>query len=147
MDLQELEQTLDRLGADVEEWPDALQAAARALLTESQEARGLLEQAQRVASLLDELPAMRASGDLQRRLAEIPLRHPRESEAWVWPFETLWRPLLGLALAAVFGVLVGSAAPTEVADGVTAEEEEWNDIAAVLLGDTLDTLDEEGEET
>lgn len=146
MNLESFEDELDRRGADLERWPADVRAGAEALLMRSEPARGLLEEARRLDALFDDVPRAEASAELRRRLAEIPIRYPRSEAAWQWPFESAWRPLLGLALAAAFGVVVGGVTPTEVADGSATEADEWDDVAGVILGSDVDAF-EEGEET
>jgi len=44
------------------------------------------------------------------------------------------------------GVFVGGAAPADVAASVPSEADEWDDVASMILGADVNTLDE-GEET
>lgn len=53
------------------------------------------------------LPRVEPSATLLRRVAEIPIQHPRTSRTWTWPFATVWRPALGWSLAGALGILTG----------------------------------------
>lgn len=54
------------------------------------------------------LERVEPSASLLRRVAEIPIQHPRAAKRRFWPFETLWQPVLGWALAGTLGLLVGT---------------------------------------
>ena len=92
-------------------------------------------------ALLDLLEPAQPSVSLRRRVAEIPLRHPRpdSSDRW-WPFRTLWRPFATLAATAALGVLVGARAATLEDGGEQglARAEEWTDATEVALALELD---------
>lgn len=55
-----------------------------------------------------ELPRAEVSASLARRVAEIPLTHPRPEKAWFWPFQTIWKPVLSWSLAASLGLWAGA---------------------------------------
>ncbi|HSC88392.1 MAG TPA: hypothetical protein VLC09_14015 [Polyangiaceae bacterium] len=94
------------------------------------------------------------SAELMRRVAELPLRHPR-AVGPRWPFQSWWAPLLAGAFAALLGVSAGltsldplgaqtteseaSASSTSSATSATsAAENEWQELASIAWGD--DTL-------
>ena len=49
--------------------------------------------------LLSQLEPLQPSALLQRRVAEIPLRHAQVEARWWGPFATAWQPALCLAAA------------------------------------------------
>lgn len=122
VDLARLGRILEAYGADPEAWPAAERDAALALLARSAEARALRERAARLDRLLDQLldraPALEPSPELKARVlaaanqAAPPWR--QRLSAWsfaLWPFGPVWRPATALALAALFGVTLGTVAP------------------------------------
>lgn len=118
LDLARLGRLLEAYGADPEAWPAAERDAALALLARSAEARALRERAARLDRLLDQAPALEPSPELMARVlaaanqAAPPWR--RRLGAWtfaLWPFGPVWRPATALALAALFGVALGTVAP------------------------------------
>ncbi|MCZ6522557.1 MAG: hypothetical protein O7A68_01650 [Alphaproteobacteria bacterium] len=118
VDLARLGRILEAYGADPEAWPAAERDAALALLARSAEARALRERAARLDRLLDRAPALEPSPELEARvLAAANQASPswrRRLSAWtfaLWPFGPVWRPATVLALAALFGVTLGTVAP------------------------------------
>lgn len=118
VDLARLGRLLEAYGADPETWPAVERDAALALLGRSAEARALRERAARLDRLLDQAPALEPSPELMARvLAAANQAAPswrRRLDTWMlalWPFGPVWRPATVLALAALFGVALGTVAP------------------------------------
>jgi hypothetical protein len=79
MTLDRLRELLDAYGASPERWPPAERSAAAALLSESNAARGLRDEAARLDALLDLVPARQPSHQLiERALAGAP-NDPRQA--------------------------------------------------------------------
>lgn len=142
--LRDVEDALDRYGADVSRWPTDVRARLAPWLSTSSAARELLADATRLEELLRDAAATpiddlgRLPPELQARLANIPILHPRRpSGSWVWPFESFARPLFGLAAAAVLGLAVGGVMPNPESGAVAEElersesEEEWYALAGL----------------
>jgi hypothetical protein len=107
LDLEQLEQYLDRYGSALERWPLELQPAVRQLLASSPEAQQLWSRAEHLSALLDAAPDLIPSAELSARIAALPVRRPQGWAAW-WPFSNPLAPLFGWAAAAAIGVFVGS---------------------------------------
>lgn len=76
-------------------------------MTDDSNDRAMLSDAQ-LDDLLDASPEHAASADLMRRVAQIPIEHPRGSaELAIWPFASVWRALSSAVLAASLGALSG----------------------------------------
>lgn len=60
------------------------------------------------ARMLEQLDPVPPSAELQRRVAEIPIRSAMAPARWWWPSSSLWQPILGLATATLLGLFVGS---------------------------------------
>jgi hypothetical protein len=95
-------------GARLELWPENERAAAQALLESSGEARELSRAEAPLDASFAAAEATELSATLARKLAELPVRY--EQPRRLWPFRRVWVPVLGWAVAAVFGVLLGSLA-------------------------------------
>lgn len=147
--LERFLELLDVHGSRVERWPDALRAPARALLDVSEPAKLALERAAALDDLLDVASVEAPSPQLSARIAAIPIEHPRRGIGAWWPFESVYRPVIGWLFAAVAGVVIGGvlppgldglggAAPSELAlaeDGAATEldEQAWEELAELSL--------------
>ena len=135
-------------GSALERWPEAERPLARELLAGSTEARGWLEEAQRLDQVLSTAAvAPTPSARLQALVSAIPARCPRaDVVTHHWLFGRPWRPLLALAASAFSGVISGwwtapaadsaeapsfeastlSADPAEELDGLLAVAFNWD---------------------
>ncbi len=145
VDLARLGQILEAYGADPQAWPAAERDAALALLGCSAEARALRERAARLDRLLDQAPALEPSPELMARvLAAANQAAPswrRRLGAWtlvLWPFGPVWRPATALALAALFGVTLGTVAPLPGIAGGDDRALLVEDISMLTFGPDLD---------
>jgi hypothetical protein len=111
LSLDRFETLLGAYGARLELWPESERAAARALLESSPEARRLCAAEEGLDALFTAAKAPELAPELGRKLAELPLRHPRPQK--LWPFRRVWLPALGWAAAAAFGVLIGTTLPAD----------------------------------
>lgn len=94
--------------------------------------------------ILERVPDPEPSANLLRAVAEIPLRHPHGATVdWreLLPFRSLWRVALSAALVTVLGVATGvlTAAPA------AADDEGWDELAALTFGEGFVAEDEETE--
>jgi hypothetical protein len=133
-------------GADPARWPaDERDAAVRLADGVAQPAPTPdMAEAARIDRLLDAAPTppQPAAALAGRILAEAP--QPKGARLRL-AFGAVWRPVTGLAVAAMLGVLVGAVAPAPVVDtgagnGTSADSE----IAALITGTSLD-LDAPGD--
>ena len=131
MDIETLEDALDRHGPDVDRWPDAHAAEARSLVESSARARDLLAEARELdAALLDVLSNVPAPLGLKTRiLANLP-----EREAWLeWFGVKAWRPV-GLALVPLLvGFSVGVNVAAVGSDTAEYAEDTENDVLLALF--------------
>ena len=112
MALDRFSEHLDRLGADLDQWPDSARQAAERLLDDSSapeqllQANQLLEHARQLTDLFEALPATPASPELRRRILT-----GRRSDFWSaigdWLRAALWRPLAAAAMPLVLGFAIG----------------------------------------
>jgi len=121
---------VEAYGAAPQRWPKAERAWALSLLEGSAEARAFREQAAALDALLDRAQATEPSPEL---IADIlAAASPSAWRSWgslLWPFGPLWQPVTGLALAAVFGIMLGAAFP-----GAMETAELVAEIDSLILG-------------
>jgi hypothetical protein len=155
LSLERFQRLLAAYGARRELWPRPERAPAERLLETSSEARALLSREEDLDAGLMALASLSPELDpgLSRKLAQIPLRNPRERR--FWPFRRVWVPAAAWAAAAMFGVAVGSftageepataelaleAAPPVMDDDAAADEVD-DDMTELALG-SLDVFEE-----
>ena len=146
-DLMSVERFVDlaaAYGAVLERWPEHEVAAARSLLAVSDEARRALEMERALDSAFAETAESATaalSAELDRRLAEIPLRAARPS-AWRGGLRSFWAPILGWSAAAAVGLALGMAESTESSFDMDAAESVTDDedlVVSLALGDAVDS--------
>jgi ferric-dicitrate binding protein FerR (iron transport regulator) len=118
MTLERFKELLDAFGADLGRWPDAEQAAARALIARMPEAQAALAEARRLDALLDlyDPPADRAAeARLRAALDAVPAR------AAVRPARRLWPQAAALAATLLLGVATGIVASNLMLDPANGE--------------------------
>lgn len=77
----------------------------------------------RLDELLQTVEDVAVSAQLQRRIAEIPLRHPRAAKAFQWwPWSSVWKSAVVAVSICVLGALVGA-----------------SDVAASVIDDPVPT--------
>lgn len=133
-----VEDLLDRYGADPDRFPAAERETARRLLQDDPTLAARAQEAAALDRLLDASAAHEPSADVMRRVAEIPLHHPKLThstalaETAAPPFHFLRAALAGL-FAAALGVMVGlQSFPNEASQG--------EDLALVEDGSDGDEL-------
>lgn len=133
LELSELVANLEIHGARLERWPAALAERARPLLAASSAARSALAEAAALDALLAAAPVIEPSAALMSRIAALPVAHPRRDFWSWWPFESVSRPAFAWLTAAVVGIAVGRALPSDdfagsaAGDGVAAVDELTDD--------------------
>lgn len=79
----------------------------------------------RLDALLQSVDDVPVSAQLQRRIAEIPLRHPRASEpVFWWPWMSAWKSATAAFVICALGALVGA-----------------SDVAASVIDEPTSTVD------
>jgi hypothetical protein len=127
---------LSAYGARLELWPETERAAAQALIESSLEARELVRAEAGLDALFAESLAPDLPPDLARRLAELPISHSEASR--IWSVRRMLWPALGWALAAAFGLVLGSSVPdTELGTALDA---------ATVSADPVDTAEPSADE-
>jgi hypothetical protein len=142
MNLTRLRDILDAYGADPRRWPAAERDAALALLSGSEEARALRDEAAALDTLLDTAQVPAPSPELMAAI--LAGAAPAGWRRWLadfWPVGPVWQPASALAAAVVLGVAVGIGAPDlvlpDAADGAVAEVESLAFGPAFDLEDAL----------
>ena len=154
LELSELVANLEIHGARLERWPAALAERARPLLAVSAEARRAQSDAAALDALLDAAPSIEPSAALLARVAALPALHPRRGFWSWWPFESVSRPAFAWLTAAVVGIAVGHAVPSdeldaavtrdgvaavdEVADGSELDTQSWDELGELSFAFGLD---------
>lgn len=110
LDQSSFERLLDTYGPKLERWPPDLEAAGRASLRESAEARAALQAAVRVERLLSAVPDVEPSARLMARIAAIPISRPAPEQQSL-PFRSAWALFAAWAAAGALGVWIGTGAP------------------------------------
>ncbi len=116
MQRDEMLTMLDKHGADLRAWPEALRGQAQELAARDPQFLASLSTQQRLQQLLRQLPEEPMPAELWGKLFALPKRQAQLSLAVLW--EIMGRfgrfgSAAGLASALVFGVWLGLAFPTE----------------------------------
>lgn len=138
MDKQTFEHILAAHGSWPDRWPDTDRAAALQFCAADPQAAAMLREARALDSLINALPDIDPSPELSARIAAAALtqkphvhidarwpgdrtaraggylRRLRRLREGLWPFGPLWRPAAGLALPALFGLLLGLYQPQQI---------------------------------
>lgn len=152
LDSNTFERLLGIYGSRAERWPEASREPLARLLESSAEARARWDEASGLDRLLDALVEVEPTPALMASIAALPARHPRPVRARWWPFHNSLAPLLGWAMAAVLGVVVGVAQSPDVdadlydsgeadlaaleRDDSSEEEssDDWTEVAELVWG-------------
>lgn len=138
LELQRFKELLDAHGAKLELWPDSLRQSAHRLLKASGEATEALRQAERLHELLEQAPSIEPSQKLMSAVTALPARYPHRGFREWWPFQSVFRPALGLAMAAVLGLVTGGiilpeeGTPAETYAGAAASPS-WEDLSELAF--------------
>jgi hypothetical protein len=122
-------------GGTLARWPAAERQAAEAFLSQSADARRLIDEQRRLDERLDLLVADEPSPDLLRSVAEIPLRHRSDAGLlpW-WPFVRLRHAVAIAAAAAAIGVAAGAIAPERPG---AASTDGWDELSGLAFARDL----------
>ena len=115
---ERLRHLLDAYGANPSRWPAAERDAMRALLAHSPGLARWQRQAAELDALLDRATLPAADRAFMAGIADAgatPLW--RHWAASIWPFGPIWKPALGLTMAALLGAVLGyvTTPPTDLA--------------------------------
>ncbi|MEN9578358.1 MAG: hypothetical protein RJA70_1367, partial [Pseudomonadota bacterium] len=134
-----LEEMLDCHGADLNSWPVAARRAAEELLERDPGARELYRAARIVDNTLSEAEALEPSGELLRRVAEIPTREPDAPGRGALPgWFSWWRAAAFGCLCASTGAAAGWITPPEAGQAPSLTEQTPEQGAAEV--EQLDAL-------
>lgn len=120
----ELQQALDRLGTDLDHWPQDQAILARQCLATSREARRVMDTARRLDVMLAGLSKHSAPSHLAARIvarAADAAADPVE-QALGWFTAHLWRPVALALLLTTAGFLAGTALSGPQVDAQLAED-------------------------
>jgi len=125
---QDFEDLLDRLGADLRQWPKGVRTDAQALVERSEPARAALRDAEALSSVLEQAPAGEVHSALTARILATAPGADRNAElgsqgvaqgGWLngllsalWPDFGWVRPAGLMAASLVAGLYIGIAAPS-----------------------------------
>jgi hypothetical protein len=135
LDANTFQRLLGIYGGRAERWPEAWREPLARFLESSAEARAQWAEAGALDRLLDAVPEVEPAPALMARIAALPARHPRAARARFWPFHGALLPLLGWGMAAVLGIVLGVAQPSETDEGVDPGQE---DVATLGADDPSD---------
>ena len=124
---------VETYGANPDRWPADERHAMGDPFAESGDPRAWLSEQRRLDEALDGAGDIVPSPTLLRRVAEIPLRQPAASPAWMgWPLGRLRNALaLGAAVAAM-GVGVGITMPDLGAEDDGSSD--WDELSSLAFG-------------
>lgn len=115
-DLEAFERCLDVYGADLEHWPPEQRSQGRVLLSSSEPARRLREEALELETVLAQAPGIEPSARLLRSVLEIPTRESRARTASSrQPPTSLW--VFAAAAVAALGWVTGNMAEQGLGGG------------------------------
>lgn len=106
----EFQESLDRFGVTLADWPAPLRTAAQQLCLRDPLAAHMLATAQRLRVAIQALPDMPVSAQLWHRLASIPQRYAQLNLAGLWAMlgpAGRWGGAVGMAAAFMLGVWLG----------------------------------------
>jgi hypothetical protein len=141
IDAARFRELLSAYGADFARWPESEVASARAFLATSRDAARWLEEERNLDAMLDAVPSVDASPLLLRKVAEIPVRHPRDG--WLSALARARTWIIGAAAMAAMGLVVGSVIPEGglAGDGVVVDAANIDDLAPLgWAGDLAEEL-------
>lgn len=121
MQRDELLTMLDRHGAGLHAWPEALRGQAQELAARDPQFLASLSAQQRLQQLLRQLPEEPVPTELWGKLFALPKRQAQLSLAVLWDMMGRFGRVgsaAGLASALLLGVWLGTAFPTETDAGV-----------------------------
>lgn len=133
---------IEAYGADPERWPEDEREDALSLLEHSTTAIAIQEAA-RLDTLLAKSPAPGPSLALRAGIASIPARHGAGTSSLsrlFWPFGAIWQPAIGLAAAAIIGLVVGVGSPPEEISLSQTESETYITVIAAAGGEIEENL-------
>jgi hypothetical protein len=138
MNLEKFTQVIEAYGSRPSNWPDPVKKACMSFLNAHASAQNLLEQHQRLESMLDEITAPSFPGlqskVLSQQLPQQPVSALDSVINWLLPTNLglqLWRPVAAACLPLVFGIMVGN----YFSFGVNNESvalESWDDELVLL---------------
>ena len=125
-DKEQLQFLLDCYGAYEHHWPEENRAWMLELINKSTEAQELRHRAAELDSLLDQAPCEPNVDHLvETILASAPPVKNKGFLLWNWwPYESVWRPLSALTMAAAFGLMLGTSSPNWIYDQENIELQE-----------------------
>jgi anti-sigma-K factor RskA len=138
MDENKFEQTLDRWGSNLNDWPEAERQAAKTLLAQSQNVESLLETEHRIDAALSKLREHTVSPELEQRiLARLTLADPDRDpgqRTWSWLTASVWRPALLAGVPLIFGFALGLGLPdlSDLSELSELSEQELADQVSML---------------
>lgn len=125
MNQDKFEDLLDRLGADLNQWPKPLGTIALEALNENPNWQPLLQQAEALNHMLDEYPVSDAGlNQLESQILHQTIHHRTLLDKflnWLLPEQNLWRPVFAACLPIVVGLSIGL--NIEMEDQLTLDEE------------------------
>ncbi len=124
---------IDAYGGDPARWPDDEREASLALVAEDGDLARAADEAGALDLTLDAVPAPAPSPALRASLKEIP-ETGSSLLTWITDSLGIWRPVAGLATAAVLGIVLGITVPDLPLPGPSVETAEPADTQPDTLG-------------
>jgi hypothetical protein len=121
---------VESYGTSPERWPDGEKPSPEELEVASSEPPAWLAEQRQIDERLDGIEDVVPSAVLLRRVAEIPVRHPKGLGAWRGGW--LRNVVAAAAAAAALGLVVGMTTPESVAVDDAAAD--WDDFSTLALG-------------
>ena len=133
-----VEQLLERYGADPARFPEAERDAATEQIAQNPEFAELLVDAEHLDRLLSTSVTRPPSAELMRRIAEVPLRHPRPAQAMAaqagMGMLSMIRAALAGLTATAFGVWIGIAS-LPIGEDTSYQDDPVEEFASLMFAD------------
>jgi hypothetical protein len=138
LDLDRFRTIVDAYGTDPSKWPEAERQAALTLLVSSSDADAVVNDATQLDRMLDHMPVVDPSPELERSIAAIPDSPVSTSNRigldsrWTAVHATaLWKSAVAATLAVVLGIITGVATvePSDVSNSST----DWEDFSRLAF--------------
>lgn len=143
LDLDRFHTIVDAYGADPSRWPEAERTAALSLLASSSESKATVDEAAQLDRMLDRVPMLQPSPQLERIVAAIPESNSSTSSSYElgnWlstvSLSAVWKTAVAATLAVVLGIITGVATLDPIDDSTSSAD--WEDFASLAFVSDMD---------
>jgi hypothetical protein len=135
MNIERFRELVAAYGGEIRQWPIDEREPARRLVEHNAEARALASEASALDAVLDRASRPLASPGLKAAIL-AGATGSRRRLASAWPFRTMWKPAMALAMAAMLGLTVGTVLPGPFGTSEPTIDGEIGEVALSMVTDT-----------